>query len=113
VVLPTATLKYRLLRQTTIFNAEIFTILKATEHSKHMHRKTVIMTDSLSSLTALKREYPGRNPTIPKILSMLVEEAEDLKLMWVPENTEIENNESTKKSLHEERAQEIRAIEND
>jgi hypothetical protein len=48
--------------QTTIFNAEIFAILKATENLKHMHRKTVIMTDSLSSLTALERVYPGRNP---------------------------------------------------
>jgi hypothetical protein len=78
-----------------------------------MHCKTVIMTDSLSSLTALKRVYPGRNPTILKILSMSVEEGEDLKLMWVPEHTEIENNESAKESLHEEPAQEIRATEND
>jgi hypothetical protein len=36
-----------------------------------------------------------------------------LKLMWVPEHTEIENNESAKESLHEEPAQEIRATEND
>jgi hypothetical protein len=78
-----------------------------------MHRKMIIMTDSLSSLTALKRVYLGRNPTIPKILSMLVEEGEDLKLMWVPEHTEIENNESAKESLYEEPAQEIRATKND
>jgi hypothetical protein len=43
VVLPTAALKYRLLPQTTIFNAKMFAILKATKHSKHMHRKTVII----------------------------------------------------------------------
>jgi hypothetical protein len=83
VVLPTATLKYQLLPQTKIFNAEMFAILKATEHSKHMHRKTIIMTDSLRSLTALERVYLGRNPTIPKILNLLGEEGEDLKLMWV------------------------------
>jgi hypothetical protein len=33
--------------------------------------------------------------------------------MWVPEHTEIENNESAKESLLEETAQEIRATEND
>jgi hypothetical protein len=59
VVSPTATLKYRMIPQTTIFNAEMFAILKATEHSKHMFCKTVIITDSLSSLTALERVYPG------------------------------------------------------
>jgi hypothetical protein len=58
--------KYRLLPETTIFNAEMNAILKVTDHLKHMHCKTVIMPDSLSSLTALERVYPGRNPTIPK-----------------------------------------------
>jgi ribonuclease HI len=88
-------MKYRLLAQTTIFNAEMFAILKTTEHSKHMHCKTVIMTDSLNTLTALERVYPGRNPTIPKILNLLAVEGEDLKLMWVPAHTGIEGNEST------------------
>jgi hypothetical protein len=59
----------------------MFAILKATEHSKQMHRKTVIMIDSLSSLTALGRVYPGKNPTIPKMLNLLAEKEEDLKLM--------------------------------
>jgi hypothetical protein len=69
VGLTTATLKYRLLPQTTILNAGVFATLKATEHPKHMHCKTVIMTDSLSTLIALERVYPDRNPTIPKILN--------------------------------------------
>jgi hypothetical protein len=55
----------------------MFAILKATEHSKHMHYKTVIETDSLSSLTALERVHPGRNLTIPKILNLLAEEGEN------------------------------------
>jgi hypothetical protein len=77
VALPTVTLKYRLLPQTTIFDAEIFVILKANEHSKHMHRKMVITTNSLNSLTALERVYPGRNPMIPNILNLLANEGED------------------------------------
>jgi hypothetical protein len=87
VVWTTATLKYCLLPQTTIFNAEMFAILQATEHSNHMHRKTVI--NSVSSLTALERVYPGRNPTISKIFILLVEKGEELKLMWVPAHTGI------------------------
>jgi hypothetical protein len=75
------------------------------------------MTDSLSSLTALERVYPVRNPTIPKILNLLAEEGEDMKLMWVPAHTRIEDNEfvdkADKKTLHEEPAPEIRATEND
>jgi hypothetical protein len=95
----------------------MFAILKATERSKHMHCKTFIITDLLSSLTALKRVYSGRNPTIPKILNLLAEEGEDLKLMWVPANNGIEGSESAdkvaKEALHEEPAPEIRATEND
>jgi hypothetical protein len=116
VVFPTATLKYWLLPQTTIFNAAMFVILKATEHSKH-HRKTVIIINSISSLTALERVYPDGNPTIPKILNLLAEEGEDLKLMWVPAHNGIEGNASAdkaaKKALHEEPASEIWATEND
>jgi hypothetical protein len=41
----------------------------------------------------LERVYPGRNPTIAKILNLLAEEGEDLKLMLVPAHTGIESNE--------------------
>jgi ribonuclease HI len=70
------------------------------------------MTDSLNSLTALERVYPGRNPTIPNILNLLAEEGEDLKLMWVPAHTGIEGNESADKAA-KEALHEIRATEND
>jgi hypothetical protein len=53
------------------------------------------MTDSLSNPTALEIVYPGRNPTILKILILLAEEGEDLKLKWVPTHTGIEGNEFT------------------
>jgi hypothetical protein len=92
-----------LLPQTAISNAKMFAILKATEHSKHMHRKTFIMTDSLSSLKALERVYPGKNPTIPKVLN--------LKLMWGPAQTGIVDK-AAEEALHEEPGPEIRATEN-
>jgi ribonuclease HI len=57
--------------------------------------------------------YPGRNSTIPKILNLLAEKGEDLKLMWILAHTGIGGNESVdkaaKEALHEEPAPEIRA----
>jgi ribonuclease HI len=61
--------------------------------------------------------YPGKNPTIPKMLNLLAEKEEDLKLMWVAAHTGMECNKSadraTKEALHEELAPEIRATKND
>jgi ribonuclease HI len=66
-----------------------------------MHHKKVIMTDSLSSLTALEIVYPGKNLSIPKILNLLAEEGKNLKLMWVPAQTGIKGNESADKAAKE------------
>jgi ribonuclease HI len=86
VVMPSYTLKYRLLPQTTIFNAEMFAILKAMEQPNETNCSSIIMsiimTDSQSSLTALEN----------KILNMLAEKVERLKLMWVPAHTRIKEN---------------------
>jgi hypothetical protein len=54
--MPSSTLKYRLLPQTTIFNAEMFAISKAKEQLNETNCSRIIMTDSLSSLTELNGE---------------------------------------------------------
>jgi hypothetical protein len=66
-----------------------------------MHLKTVIMTDSLSSLKVLERVYPCKNPMIPKVLNLLAEEGDDLELMSVPGITGIKANESACKAAIE------------
>jgi hypothetical protein len=58
VVMPSSTLKYRLIPQTTSFNAEMFAILKAMEQPNETNCSRIIMTDSLSSLTALEKVFP-------------------------------------------------------
>jgi hypothetical protein len=55
------------------------------------------MTDSLSSLTALEKVFPSKNSIENKILNMLAEKGENLKLMWVPAHTVINGNEAQRK----------------
>jgi hypothetical protein len=92
VVMPSSTLKYRLIPQTTIFNAEMFAILKAMEQPNETNCSRTIMSDSLSSLTALKKVFPSKNSMENQILNMLAEKGERLKLMWVPAHTGIKGN---------------------
>jgi ribonuclease HI len=87
VVMPSYTLKYRLLPQTTIFNAEIFAISKAMEQPNEKNCSRIIMTDSLCSMTALEKVFPSKNSMENKILNMLAEKGKSLKLMWVPAHT--------------------------
>jgi hypothetical protein len=71
VVMPSYTLKYRLLPQKPIFNAEMFAILKAMEQSNETNCSRIIMTDCLSSLTKLEIFYLARTQWNTKILNML------------------------------------------
>jgi ribonuclease HI len=93
VVMPSFTLKYRLFSQTTIFNAEMFAILKAMEQLNETNCSRITMTDSLSrSLTALEKVFRSKNSMENKNLNMLAEKGESLKLIWVPAHTGIEGN---------------------
>jgi ribonuclease HI len=64
-----------------------------------------IMTDSLSSLKALEMVFPSKNSMENKILKMLAEKGESLKLIWVPAHKGIEGNkaadEAAKYALNE------------
>jgi hypothetical protein len=82
VVMLSSILKYRLLPQTTIFIVEIFAILKTMEH----HNET-------NCLTALEKVFSSKNSMENKILNMLAEIGESLKLMWVSPHTRTEGNE--------------------
>jgi hypothetical protein len=73
VEIPSSTLKYRLLPQTTIFNPEMFAILKAMEQEQlnETNCSRIIMTESLSSLTALGKVFPSKNSMENIVLNML------------------------------------------
>jgi hypothetical protein len=81
VVMPSSTLKYQLLPQTTIFNSEMFAILKAMEQPNETNFSRIIMTDSLSSLTDLEKVFSSKNPIENKILNVLAEKGVSLKLI--------------------------------
>jgi hypothetical protein len=67
-----------------------------TNHSK------IIMTDYLSGLTELIKVFPNKNSMENKILNMLAEKENNLKLMWIPAQTGIEGNEAAKDTVNED-----------
>jgi RNase H len=69
IVLPNQTKRVRTSNQTSIFHAEIFAISLAIELT--LGTKRVIITDSLSTLTALRTLYPTKNLAINKIRNKL------------------------------------------
>jgi ribonuclease HI len=84
----------------------MFAILKAMEPHNETNCSRIIMTDTLSSLTALEKVFPGKNSMQNTIFNRLAEKGKSLKLMWVPAHTGIEGNEvadkAAKDALNEE-----------
>jgi ribonuclease HI len=107
VVMPSSTLKYQLLPQTTIFNSEMFAILKAMEQPNETNFSRIIMTDSLSSLTELEKVFSSKNPIENKILNVLAEKGVSLKLIWVPAHTGIEGNQAADEAAKDALNQDI------
>jgi ribonuclease HI len=64
------------------------------EQTNGTNCSTIIMIDSHSSLTTLEKVFPSKNSMENKILNMLAEKGESLKLIWVPAHTGRERNEA-------------------
>jgi ribonuclease HI/endonuclease/exonuclease/phosphatase family metal-dependent hydrolase len=91
IVLPDRIIQTRMSDQTSIFHAEMQAITKAIKETNNVRR--VILTDSLSSLTALERLYPAKNPAISDLRNLLHAEKDNLSLVWVPSHCGISGNE--------------------
>jgi ribonuclease HI len=72
--------------QTTIFSAEQEAIIKAIYISKGK-RATVIATDSLSTMLAVKGTKWTKNPKTRRIRELLDQEKGRVKLMWIPSHS--------------------------
>jgi ribonuclease HI len=77
-------IKIRLAEQTCIFNAEaqaIIEAIKATRRWKIV--KKIVITDSLSNLTAQETPYTKENSKKTELKDFFLEEGSNLRLMWV------------------------------
>lgn len=79
-----------LLPFTSIFTAEAFAILKALQIAGN--GKTIIFTDSLSSLTAIEN-INNNTEIVNKIRDELISKKGRAKLIWIPGHTGIKGNE--------------------
>jgi ribonuclease HI len=101
VVTPTEIREIRLQSPFSIFNAEAEAINTAINMTKTSEQsKRVILSDSLSCLTALNEMKKIDNSKVMKMMYQIHRENEHLTLMWVPGHAEMKGNE--KADLHAE-----------
>ncbi|XP_036320839.1 uncharacterized protein LOC118735286 [Rhagoletis pomonella] len=76
----------------SVFSAEAAAIHEAIVFSLHKKTKTVICSDSLSVLQAVRNPICNNWETINQIRDMLIKNKKTLKLLWVPGHAEIDGN---------------------
>jgi ribonuclease HI len=115
IVMPDQTIEIRMTDQTSIFHAEIQAITQAIKETVGTRR--VVLTDSVSSLTALEKLFPGKNPAIIELCNLLHAEKDDLRIVWVPSHCGITGNEkadlAAKNALNNAINDEIKTITRD
>ena len=86
----TNTYKYKCHEYCTVYSTELFALLKALKH--RTSNKTLICTDSLSVVNALKSLHP-KNNMIQQIQDKLRDPNIQTTIMWIPSHTGIRGNE--------------------
>jgi len=92
----------RLPSYNSIFTAEAFAILKACQFASKNAGKSVICTDSLSSLSAI-RNWNHNDPTTQEVRHILSSHPKKITLLWVPSHQGIHGNELADKAAQEMR----------
>jgi ribonuclease HI len=87
VITPNRTYRRKVHQQNTVFSTEQEAIIKAIWLTERTQRDKVIITDSLSTLMAIKVNNHTKNPKTMKLREMMVRLKKQITLMWVPGHT--------------------------
>jgi ribonuclease HI len=91
-VLPNETIARRLTDITTVFNAEQQAIIEGIGQTKGCSQKLLIVSDSLSCLTAVSQMQVNAEPKT-RIIANMMDENENINLLWVPGHRGVRGNE--------------------
>jgi ribonuclease HI len=92
VITPNRTYRKRVQQQITVFSTEQEAIIKAIWLTEGTQRDKVIITDSLSTLTAFNGNNHTKNPKTIKLREMMDRNRKQITLLWVPRHMGIPGN---------------------
>ena len=104
---PETHIKFRIYEPNTIYTCELTAIYKAALHIETLHpSKFIIVTDSLSSIEALRSVKTPHKSNVRlidcrNVLHRLAKKNFDISLMWVPSHMGIRGNEQAEISANE------------
>jgi ribonuclease HI len=90
---PNRTYRRRVHQKSTVFSTVQEVIIKAIWLTEGTQRDKVIITDSLSTLTAINGNNHTKNPKKIKLREMMVQNKKQITLLWVPGHMGIPRNE--------------------
>jgi ribonuclease HI len=93
VITSNRTYRKRVHQQSTVFSTEQEAIIKANWLTEGAQRDKVIITDSLSTLTAINGNNHTKNPKTIKLREMIDRNKKQITLVWVPGHIGIPGNE--------------------
>jgi ribonuclease HI len=95
------TYRRRVHQQSTVFSTEQEAIIKAIWLTKGTQRNKVIITDSLSTLTAINGNNHTENPETIKLSEVMQRLKKQITLLWIPGHMGIPGNEQTDEEAKE------------
>lgn len=96
IIVGNNTYTYRLPVETSVYTAEAYAMLQATQHILNSEEERfIIHSDSLSVIQAIQKPY-NRHPTIQRIQDNLhksIEKNKKITILWIPSHVGVQGNE--------------------